>query len=180
MDMKTAAIHTLCDFEEKPALFSKKGGELHLSGPDLIKLLQAVLDKGVPFRFRAKGFSMSPFIKDNDVITVSPLTDDSTRSGDVVAFIRPEMKKLVIHRVVGKEGEYFHIKGDNITDTDELIPIANILGRVTRVERNGKKIFFGLGPERFLIAFLTRRGLLFPLLYPIWRMVRPIFRRTFS
>ena len=49
------------------------------------------------------------------------------------------------------------------------------MGRVTRVERNGKEIFFGLGPERFLIAFLTRRGLLFPLLYPLWRMVRPSY-----
>ncbi len=176
--MKTAEIHTSCNTETKPALFSKKGGELHLSGPDLIELLRAVLDKGVPFRFRAKGFSMSPFIKDDDVITVSPLTDGSIRSGDVIAFIRPEMKKLVIHRVVGKKGEYFHIKGDNIPDTDELIPATNIMGRVTRVERNGKEIFLGLGPERFLIAFLTRRGLLFPLLYPLWRMVRPILRRT--
>ena len=177
--MKPAEIHTLRNFEDKPALFSKKGDELKLSGPDLIGLLQTVLNKGMPFRFRAKGFSMSPFIKDNDVITVSPLTDDSTRSGDVVAFIRPEIKKLVIHRVVGKKGEYFQIKGDNITDTDELIPVANIMGRVTRVERNRKEIFFGLGPERFLIAFLTGRGLLFPLVYPLWRMVRPIVRRTF-
>jgi hypothetical protein len=175
--MKPTEIDTSCSVRDKPALFSKKGGELKLSGPDLIELLRAVLDKGVPFRFRAKGFSMSPFIKDDDVITVSPLTDGSIRSGDVVAFIRPEMKKLVIHRVVGQKGEYFHIKGDNIPDTDELIPVANILGRVTRVERSGKEIFFGLGPERFLIAFLTRRRLLFPLLYPLWRMVRPIVRR---
>jgi signal peptidase I len=165
---------------DKPALVSKRGDELLLSGPDLIELLQAVLDKGMPFRFRAKGFSMSPFIKDSDVITVSQLSDNSIRSGDVVAFIRPEMKKLIIHRVAGIQGECLHIKGDNIPDTEELIPKANILGRVTKVERNGKKIYLGLGPERFLIAFLTRKGLLFPLLYPLWRMVRPIFRRTFS
>jgi signal peptidase I len=176
--MKSSTVNTSFDARDKPALFSKKGGELQLSGPDLIELLQAILDKGVPFRFRAKGFSMSPFIKDDDVITVSPLTDGSTHSGDIVAFIRSEMKKLVIHRVVGKQGEYFHIKGDNIPNTDELIPKANILGRVTKVERNGRKIYLGLGPEGFLIAFLTRKGLLFPLLYPLWRMVRPIFRRT--
>jgi signal peptidase I len=177
--MKPAEIHTLQNVEDKPALFFKNGGELKLSGLDLTKLLQAVLHKGAPFRFRAKGFSMSPFIKDDDIITVSPLMDGSIRFGDVVAFIRPEMIKLVIHRVIGKEGEYFHIKGDNIPDTDELIPVTNIMGRVTRVERNGKVISFGLGPERYMIAFLTKRGSLFPLLYPIWRMVRPIVRRTF-
>jgi len=175
--MKPTEIETSCSVTGKPALFSKKGGELKLFGPNLIELLQAVLDKGVPFRFRAKGFSMSPFIKDGDVITVSPLTDGSICSGDVVAFIRPEMKKLVIHRVVGKKGEYFHIKGDNTLDTDEPIPATNILGRVTGVERKGKEVFFGLGPERFLIAFLTKRGLLSPLFYPVWRMVRPIVRR---
>ena len=145
--MKPTEIHTSRDAETKPTLFSKKGSELQLSGSDLIELLRAVLDKGAPFRFRAKGFSMSPFIKDDDIITVSPLTDDSIRSGDIVAFIRPEMKKLIIHRVIGKKGEYFHIKGDNIPDTDELIPETNILGRLTRVERNGKEILFGLGPE---------------------------------
>jgi hypothetical protein len=79
--------------------------------------------------------------------------------------------------VVGKKGEYFHIKGDNTLDTDEPIPATNILGRVTGVERKGKEVFFGLGPERFLIAFLTKRGLLSPLFYPVWRMVRPIVRR---
>ena len=177
--MKPAITNTLRTSENKPALFSKKGGELKLSGVDLIELLRAVLDKGLPFRFRAKGLSMSPFIKDGDVITVSPLTDDSTRLGDVVAFIRPRMKTLVIHRVVGKRGEYFHIKGDNTLYTDELIPITNILGRVARVERNGKEVLLGLGPERFLIAFLTRRSLLLPLLSPVWKMVRPIVRRTF-
>ncbi len=87
--MKPAAIHTLLDFEDKPALFSKKGGELKLSGPDLIELLQAVLDKGVPFRFRAKGFSMTPFIKDGDVITIFPLEGSRPRLGDIVAFTHP-------------------------------------------------------------------------------------------
>jgi signal peptidase I len=175
--MKPAAIQTLRDFETKPDLFSKKNGELKLSGSDLVEMLRAVLDKGASLRFRAKGFSMSPFIKDNDIITVSPLTDVSIRSGDVAAFIHPEMKKLVIHRVVGKKGECFHIKGDNIPDTDEVIPVTNIMGRVTRVERNGKVISFGLGPERFLIAFLTRIGLLSHLLTPMWKLVRPFVKR---
>jgi signal peptidase I len=147
--MKSSTEYGKGGMVKKPALVSKRGDELLLSGPDLIELLQAILDKGVPFRFRAKGFSMSPFIKDDDVITVSPLTDGSTHSGDIVAFIRSEMKKLVIHRVVGKQGEYFHIKGDNIPNTDELIPKANIIGRVTKVERNGKRFIWVLARSDF-------------------------------
>ena len=177
VDMKPAEIHTLQNVEDKPTLFCTKDGELKLSGSDLIALLKAILDKGARFRFRAKGFSMSPFIKDGDIITVSPLTGGTTRSGDVVAFIRPKIKKLVIHRVVGKKKDYFHIKGDNIPNIDELIPGINILGRVTRVERNGKEVFLGLGPERFLIALLTRTGLISQLLTPFWKLVRPLVKR---
>lgn len=161
----------------KPALFSAKGGELSLSGPALVELLQAVLDKGMPFRFRAKGFSMSPFIKDGDVITVSPLSSAPPRLGEVVAFVHPALEKLVVHRVVGKRGNSYCTRGDSALKMDGLIAEADILGHVTRVERDGKAVSLGLGPERLLIAFLTRRGLLLPFLRPVWKLVRPIVRR---
>lgn len=117
---------------------------------------------------------MSPFIKDGDLITISPLTGNSPRLGDVVAFIRPKLGKLVVHRVVGKNQSFFLIKGDNTAEVDGLIPKKMILGRLTGVERHGRKIFLGLGPERLLIAFLTRWGLFFPLLIPVWKFFRPI------
>lgn len=141
-----------------PALFVRKGGELPLSGSALLELLRAVLHKGKSFRFRAKGFSMSPFVRDGDVITVSPLSGASLRFGHVVAFIDPGTGKLVVHRVVGRCGGAWFIQGDNIAENDGLIPEANLLGRVTRIERAGKRIFFGLGLERSLTAWLARHG----------------------
>ena len=160
----------------KPVLLNRRGQDLSLSGPVLIDLLAAVLEKGARFRFQAKGFSMSPFIKDGDVVTVSPLSECSLGLGDVVAFINPAIRNLVVHRLVGKRGNSCFIKGDNIVETDGSIAKTNILGCVTKVERNGKRVFLGLGPERFLLSILTRTGLLFPLLNPMWRLVRPIFR----
>ena len=124
---------------------------------------------------------MSPFIKDSDIITVSPLHSASPNIGDVVAFISPGIGRLVIHRVVGKRGKSYFIKGDNIPGSDGLVPEAIILGCISKVERNGKDVFFGLGPERFLIAFLTRWGFLFHLLVPVWRLVRSIFfKKSYS
>ena len=160
----------------KPVLLNRRGQDLSLSGPVLIDLLAAVLEKGARFRFQAKGFSMSPFIKDGDVVTVSPLSECSLGLGDVVAFINPAIRNLVVHRLVGKRGNSYLIKGDNTAETDGSIAKTNILGCVTKVERNGKRVFLGLGPERFLLSILTRTGLLFPLLNPMWRLVRPIFR----
>ena len=161
----------------KTALIVRKGEELPLSGPALIELLRAVLDKEALFRFRAKGFSMSPFIKDDDVVTVSPLWDGSPRVGDVVAFVSPCAEKLLVHRVLCKKGDNYLIKGDIAPEPDGLVSRIDILGRVRAVERDGKEILLGLGPERALIAFLTRSGLIFNLLLPIWRLIRPIARR---
>jgi hypothetical protein len=134
--------------------------EWSISGAALAELLRDVLRKGAPFTFRAGGFSMSPFIKDGDDITLFPLNGISPGLGDVVAFIHKGNGMPFIHRVVGKKGNAYLLKGDNATETDGFIPESDILGCVRMVERKGLRVFFGLGPERFLIAYLNRRGIL--------------------
>lgn len=161
----------------KPALFSKAGGEAVLSGEALTELLRAVLDRDLPFRFQAKGSSMSPFIKNGDVITVAPVTRSLLHVGDVVAFTSPESDKLVVHRIIGKQTDSFLIQGDNISVADGVIPRARILGRVVKIEREGKSIVLGLVPGRRLIAFLVRRKLLIPLLSRMRKILHPIMRR---
>jgi hypothetical protein len=153
--------------------FQKDRRELSLPGPALPDLLQAVVGKGADFRFQARGFSMFPFIRDGDIISLSLCRDPSPRLGEVVAFLRPETERLLVHRVVGKIGDSWMIKGDNGSKMDCLVPRANILGCVTRVEREGRRIRLGLGPERHLIAFLSARGLLPSLLPKVWGVVRP-------
>ena len=162
----------------RPQFSIMKGSDLSLSGRALVELLRAVLHKGAPVRFQAKGFSMSPFIKNKDVVTLSPLQNASPGVGDVIAFVLQRIDKLCVHRVVGKKGDFYVTKGDNSSEADESVPIENILGFVRRVERDGKEVFLGLGPERFLIAFLGRRGLLFPLLLPLWKVIRAIIKRS--
>jgi hypothetical protein len=119
---------------------------------------------------------MSPFIKNEDVVTISPLKQKRPGLGDIIAFVRPEKEGLCVHRIVRKKDGLYVTRGDNRSETDERVPIKNILGTVTRVERGGNRVFLGLGPERLLIAFLGRRGLLFPLLLPLWRVLRPLIR----
>lgn len=162
----------------KPRLSIMKGSDLLLSGQALVDLLGALLHKGVPARFQAKGFSMSPFIKNSDIVTISPLQGERPGLGEIIAFVHPETKGLCIHRIVRKKNDLYVTKGDNRSETDESVAIESILGFVTGVERDGKQVFLGLGPERFLIAFLGRRGLLFPLFLPLWKIVRPFTRRA--
>jgi signal peptidase I len=112
------------------------------------EILQAVLSKGFSIRFKAKGFSMFPVIKDGDIITVSPFPGVSIRSGNIIAFIHPQTEKLVVHRLIETKENGFLTKGDNSLETDGDIPGTYILGKVTRIEKKGKsrlmKKFFGL------------------------------------
>jgi len=137
--------------------------ELSLSNPDLGALLRGILGKGSSARFRAKGFSMSPFIKDSDVVTVSPCSPAGLHSGDIAACTCGASSRLVIHRIVGKRGEMFLVKGDNLAGSDGLFHGSQMLGRITRVERNGRNMRIGLGAERRLIALFSRFHIL-PLL----------------
>jgi len=152
----------------------------HLPGSEILpELVKDILGKGVECRLQVKGYSMSPFIKDSDVVTISPISESLPGFGDVIAFIHPRTEKLFIHRVVGKIRDTCLVKGENALEPDGLIERNHMIGIITRVERKGKKVFFGLGPERFLIALLTRTNLLLPVLRPVWRIFRPAVRRFF-
>jgi hypothetical protein len=157
----------------KPALFVKEGGVMSLSGPELRDLLQAVLSKGFPFRFMVRGFSMLPFIRDGDVVTVSPFGCRKPGLGQVLGFVHPETGRLVIHRVIGRKDTAWQLRGDNASKSDGLVTTNNLIGRVTRVERKGQPVRLGLGSEKVFIALLNRHGLL-PVFMSIGRMLRSI------
>ena len=155
----------------------KSNEELSFSSIALNELLQVVHSKGATFRFQATGFSMSPFIKDGDIITVSPLSDSCLDSGEIAAFIHPDTEKLIIHRLISRKGGYYLAKGDSVSSTDGFIPRERILGCVTKIERNNRDIRFGFGLERLIISFLSRKRLL-PLFFWGWRRIPFSIRRV--
>ena len=150
--------------------------EFSLSGAVTIELIQAAFAKDALFRFKVKGFSMSPFIKDEDIITLSPVWRSKGALGKLVACVCPEHKKLVVHRVVGRKSNRYLIRGDSCLEPDCLMGKEDILGCVTKIERENKAFFFSLGPERIAIAFLSRNGLL-PAFFFSWRLIPRFFRR---
>jgi hypothetical protein len=139
------------------------GLEERVSATGFVVLMRAVLDKGASFRFRALGDSMTPFIRDGDMLTIAPARSRAIGFGDVVAFkLRyPGGERLVVHRCVGQRDRLYHIQGDLAANlVKHIARPADLLGRVVLIERDGKRIRFGLGPERYLIAALSRFGLL--------------------
>lgn len=137
------------------------GLELTLPNSVLRDLMQAALERGAIFSFRAYGWSMSPFIRQGDVISVYPIQDRKPTVGQVIAFIQPGTHALLIHRVVRIQGTKYLIQGDNMPGlNDGLVPEENILGCVTHVRRNGKNAWYGQGMAGYFIAYLSRLGLL--------------------
>jgi hypothetical protein len=163
--------------ENEPVPLDGRAEELLLSRADLTGLLRSIVDKGLPFRFRAGGFSMIPMIRDGDVITVFPLKRRLPRLGDVLAYAHPASDCLVVHRMIGKRDIKYLLKGDNAILPDVLIPRENILGHVKKVERNRSTVWLGLGLERFLIAFFTRINFNLLVRHPLKNLARLLARR---
>lgn len=121
--------------------------------------MTAVLGKGAKFRFKARGTSMTPFVLSGDLITITPQRKKTIQVGKIVAFRRPEDEKVVVHRVVAVSAINVLINGDDQPRySDGWVAKENIIGEVTRIERNGRSVWLGLGFERYLIAFLSRKG----------------------
>jgi hypothetical protein len=105
----------------------------------------------------AGGHSMAPAIRSGDRVTIEPLRG-APRTGDVVACDIDG--RLVIHRVVGRSAGLTEVRGDIALASDPLVPVQALLGSVTRVDRGRRRIRLGLGPERLLLAWLSRSGVL--------------------
>lgn len=127
-------------------------------------LISAVHERGCPIKFRVNGISMFPFIRDNDLITIVPTVSNKVSTGDVIAHMERETAALLVHRVIRRQKEIFYIKGDNLGLPDAPVSGKDILGKIAAIDRNGRPVRFSLGPEKKIIAALSRIGLLKPLM----------------
>ena len=118
-----------------------------------------LLARGTEVRMRVTGSSMTPFIRSGDVVTLVPSPSEGVSLGDVIAF-SPHPGRLILHRVVAGTARAPLTRGDAAPCVDE--PGA-LLGVVSRVERAGRVVRLGLGPERRVLALAQRWGLLWPL-----------------
>ena len=138
------------------------GAAHKLSGAGLRTLMGAALARGASLRFTARGGSMDPFVRDGDVLTVG-VADRRPEVGDIVAACDPVTGRLLVHRVVAHAAGGVLVRGDGAGQTDGVFGPADVLGTVVSVERLGRVVRLGRGPERRVIALLSRAGWLRPL-----------------
>ena len=81
--------------------------ELTLSGNDLYELMGSFhrTGSGCRMKIQCPGYSMSPFIKDRNSVTIKPLENGlSPKFGDIVAIAVHDRKKIVVHRIIKVAG----------------------------------------------------------------------------
>jgi len=82
-------------------------------------------------KVKTSGKSMFPLIPDKSEIEVKVIQPDELKKGDIALYCSG--KKFVLHRVLGRRGKKFIIKGDNNQKFDSKINEKTIIGKVVKV-----------------------------------------------
>ena len=115
------------------------------------EVIADLLARGHSVRFRARGHSMHPIIRNDDYLLVAPST--RCECGDVVLTL--SSRGLTAHRVVRLEDGVVITRGDNAPGDDE---VGKVLGVVTHVEREGRMVRVRRWPRMALpVVRLMRR-----------------------
>jgi signal peptidase I len=109
------------------------------------KVTVDLLKNGQSVRFQAPGRSMTPTIREDETITIDPVSASSVRKGDIILYNNET--GVIAHRVVNIEHKdaslqphSFILRGDaSITDDKPVAP-GQVLGKVVSVERHGRSI----------------------------------------
>jgi signal peptidase I len=142
---------------------------------DLLALSKDILKRGKSIRFQARGWSMRPFIRDGDFITVSPVEDSALKTGDVVLYLGGG-NQVIVHRIINKYKKERRvtllIKGDAGFGSAEKVDVQNILGKVTAIERNGRLKRLDTKPQQIIGVFVAGMSPFSRWIYPTGSLVK--------
>ena len=118
-------------------------GRLDPTDAAFIEVVMDLLRCGHSVRFRAKGSSMHPTIREGEAITVAPVRPAAIRRGDVILY--RSARGVIAHRVAGVErgpagAPVFVPRGDASATCDEPVSESAVLGAVVSVERGGRAL----------------------------------------
>lgn len=118
-------------------------------------LAAGILLENHRLRFKVRGSSMRPFLRDGDLVEVQPVSPDSIKPGEVVLCKLPG-ERLVVHRVVQADAENLLMQGDALPHPDGRIPRQNVLGRVVAFTRQNRRVELNPGLYTLLAAIWIR------------------------
>ena len=133
---------------DPPAAMEGGPATVRPSGAELIELVRISGAAGSAVWVAARGASMAPTIPAGAEVLVSPL-HGRPRRGQVV-FAALTDTAPVVHRVERVDGDRVMLRGDARLVPDPMVPLAQILGEVTRARVHGREWSVAWSPR---IAF---------------------------
>ena len=107
-----------------------------------IELAAEVIRAFGSVRLRATGTSMVPAVQPGDLLSIRRVDLGDASSGEIVLVVRGD--RLFAHRIVGKGGRwvdpYLLTRGDRLLENDPPVFRSHLLGRVTSIERGGRRV----------------------------------------
>ena len=108
---------------------------------DFLALAREILAAGHSLRFKARGHSMTPFVRDGDILTIAPVAGPDIQTGDI-AFYSTGEGKAIAHRVHGTRRQagapaLLLTRGDASAGRLDVVESNLVLGKAVLVERNG-------------------------------------------
>lgn len=113
-------------------------------GPDDLHALKCELAAEVlrtcgRLRLRVTGWSMLPAVWPGDTLLVERIEPGAVGTGDIVLFTCEG--RLFVHRVVENLGDSRLLtRGDTMSAPDPVVNRHELLGRVSSIQRNGRRI----------------------------------------
>lgn len=102
------------------------------------ELVADVLRSYGTVQVQVTGWSMFPVVRPGDVLIVDHTGRSGVVSGDIVLFTRDQ--RLFAHRVVANRGSGILTRGDAMPAPDPPVAESELLGRVSSIVRDGKRI----------------------------------------
>ena len=127
---------------------------------------------------RVHGTSMQPWVRPKDIAMIRQISIENVRCGDVVLFRR--QNRLLVHRIVEKRGSLnasqLFSKGDAHPTSDGVVQEQELLGRVMRIYRGGRRIDLDAPRQLALGLFISQLSLHSRFWYPLAKFAAVVTR----
>jgi hypothetical protein len=154
---------------------NRVGGERRAD--DALRIAGALKRRG-RISLRVHGTSMMPWVRPRDIALIRRISIENVRCGDVVLFRREN--HLFVHRIVQKRGSLdatqLFSKGDAHPTSDGVVQQQELLGRVMRIYRNGRRIDLDAPRQLALGLFISQLSLHSRFWYPLVKFAAMVTR----
>lgn len=134
---------------------------------DVVRIAGALQRRG-RIALRVQGTSMLPWVRPKDIALIRQTIIENVRCGDIVLFRREN--HLFVHRIVKKQGPLeaarLLSKGDAHPTHDGIVEEQELLGRVVRIYRQGRRIDLDAPGQLALGLFISQLSLYSRFWYP--------------